>query len=47
MATATIREEFHVRSCIAATLAARMKMNRAGTMVIGLYFVSAKPKMIF
>jgi len=24
-----------------------MKMNRAGTMVIGLYFVSAEPKMIF
>jgi hypothetical protein len=47
LATATIRAGFHVRSCIAATLAARMKLNRAGNVVDRLYFVSAKPKMIF
>jgi hypothetical protein len=47
LATATIRAGFHVRSCIAATLAARMKMNRAGNVVGRLYFVFAKPKMNF
>jgi hypothetical protein len=47
LATAAIGAGFHVRSCIAATLAARMKMNRAGNVVDRLYFVSAKLKMIF
>jgi hypothetical protein len=47
LATATFRAEFHVRSCIAATLAARMKMNRVGNVVDRLYFVSAKLKMNF
>jgi hypothetical protein len=34
LATTTIRAEFHIGSCIAATLSARMKMNRAGNVVI-------------
>jgi hypothetical protein len=34
LATATIRARFHIRSCIAATLKARMKMNRAGNVVV-------------
>jgi hypothetical protein len=46
-ATATLCAEFRLCSCIAATLAARMKMNRAGNVVGRLYFVFAKPKMNF
>jgi hypothetical protein len=33
LASVTNRAGFHVGSCIAATLVARMKMNRAGNVV--------------